>query len=140
MADTTTAPAPAPATTSSKSTIVLVHGLWMTPKCWEEWIPYYEAKGYKVIAPGWPGVDDRTVEEIRADPKPMASGTIEKIIEKYTGVIKSLPEKPIIMGHSFGGLFTQILIDRGLGVAGVALAPAAPAGIFDLPFSSKSPT
>jgi non-heme chloroperoxidase len=125
------------ASAPSKPTILLIHGLWMTPKCWEEWIPHFESKGYQVIAPGWPGVDDRTVEEIRKDPHPMASGTIDKIIEKYTAVIKELPQKPIIMGHSFGGLFTQILIDRGLGVAGAAISPAQPAGIFALPFSSE---
>ena len=127
----------APAT---KGTIVLIHGLWMTPLCWEEWVPYLEAKGYKVLAPGWPGVDDRTPQAVRADPAPMASGTIEKIVDFYAGVIADLPAPPIIMGHSFGGLFTQILLSRGLGRAGVAISPAQPAGIFSLPFSTVKAT
>jgi non-heme chloroperoxidase len=119
-----------------KETIVLIHGLWMTPLCWEEWIPYLESKGYEVIAPGWPGIDGRSPQEIRADPQSIASATIEKIVDRYASVIQELPSPPIIIGHSFGGLFTQILLSRGLGRAGIALSPAQPAGIFSLPFST----
>jgi alpha-beta hydrolase superfamily lysophospholipase len=123
-------------TPGSKGTVVLIHGLWMTPLCWEEWVTYLTAKGYKVIAPGWPGIDDRTPAEIREDPAPMAKDTIQDIVDKYAGIISALPSPPIIMGHSFGGLFTQILLSRGLGAAGIAISPAQPAGIFALPFST----
>jgi pimeloyl-ACP methyl ester carboxylesterase len=121
---------------AEKPTIMLVHGLWMTPLCWEEWIAYYESKGYKVIAPGWPGIDGRTPAEIRADPKPMADKSIENIVASYEAVLKTLPSPPIIMGHSFGGLFTQILLSKGYGCAGVGICPVQPAGIFALPFST----
>lgn len=87
----------------SKGTIVLIHGLWMTPLCWEDWIPYLEAKGYKVIAPGWPGVDDRTPQQIRDNPKPMANKSVEEICAHYEAIIGKLAEPPIIIGHSFGG-------------------------------------
>jgi len=117
---------------STKPSILLIHGLWMTPLCWEDWIAYYEKKGYNVIAPGWPGVDDRTPQEIRANPKPLEGLNIGQIIDRYTSVINNLPTLPIIMGHSFGGLFTQILISRGLGAAGVAICPAQPAGVLAL--------
>jgi len=127
-------------TTGSKGTIVLIHGLWMTPLSWEEWIPYLEGKGYKVIAPGWPGVDDRTPEQIRADPGSLASAGIETIVDKYASIISALPSPPIIIGHSFGGLFTQILLSRGLGSAGIGISPAQPAGIFALPFSTFKAT
>jgi len=100
-------------TTGSKGTIVLIHGLWMTPLSWEEWIPYLEGKGYKVIAPGWPGVDDRTPEQIRADPGSLASAGIETIVDKYASIISALPSPPIIIGHSFGGLFyTDTVVTR----------------------------
>jgi non-heme chloroperoxidase len=118
---------------ATKGTIVLIHGLWMSPLCWEEWIPYLEAKGYKVIAPGWPGIDDRTPQQVRAEPLPMAHDGIDSIVDHYASIIASLPSPPIIMGHSFGGLFTQLLLSRGLGAAGVGIAPAQPAGIFGLP-------
>jgi non-heme chloroperoxidase len=120
---------------ASRCTIVLIHGLWMTPLSWEEWIPYFEAKGYKVIAPGWPGIDDRTPEQVRADPEPIAKIGIDTIVDHYASIISALPSPPIIIGHSFGGLFTQILLSRGLGSAGIGISPAQPAGIFALPFS-----
>ncbi len=100
---------------SPKPAIVLIHGLWMTPLCWEEWIAHYQAKGYEVLAPGWPGVDARTPAEIRADPKPMANKSIGEIVDHYDAIIRALPQPPIIMGHSFGGLYTQILLSRGPG-------------------------
>ncbi|KAJ5725987.1 uncharacterized protein N7483_007344 [Penicillium malachiteum] len=115
-----------------KPSIVLIHGLWMTPLCWEYWIAYFEAKGYKVLAPGWPGIDNRTPEEIRADSKPIADQSIESIVDHYASIISTLKTPPIIIGHSFGGLFTQILLSRGYGCAGIGVSPAQPAGIFDL--------
>jgi non-heme chloroperoxidase len=118
-----------------KGTIVLIHGLWMTPLAWEEWIPYLESKGYNVIAPGWPGIDDKTPQELRAEPASMAKAGIDTIVDHYASIISALPSPPIIIGHSFGGLFTQILLSRGLGLAGIGIAPATPAGIFALPLS-----
>jgi non-heme chloroperoxidase len=127
-------------TGSSKCTVVLIHGLWMTPLCWEHWIDYLESKGYTVLAPGWPGVEDRTPQQIRDDPTPMANKSIDEIVDHYTSIIKKLPEPPIIMGHSFGGLFSQILLERGLGSVGVGICPASPAGVFALPLSTVRAT
>jgi len=115
-----------------KPAILLIHGLWMTPLCFEDWITRYEAAGYQVLAPGWPGVDDRTPQEIRANPKPLEGLSISTIVNNYVEIIKNLPTKPIIMGHSFGGLFVQILISRDMGAAGVGISPAQPAGILKL--------
>jgi len=126
--------------TTSNPTIILIHGLWMTPLCWEHWMTRYEAAGYEVIAPGWPGVDKRTPEQIRNDPSPMAGLSIANIVDHYDAIVRSLPSPPIIIGHSFGGLFVQILLSRGLGVAGVGLAPAQPAGILSLPFTTIKST
>ncbi|KAF3385435.1 hypothetical protein F1880_001701 [Penicillium rolfsii] len=128
------------ASSVSKPPILLIHGLWMTPLCWEEWLPYLESKGYQVLAPGWPGVDDRTPEEIRADPAPMADKTIDKIVDYYASIVSPLNTKPIIMGHSFGGLFTQILLSRGYGCVGISISPAQPAGIFDLSVNTLKAT
>ena len=89
-----------------------------------------------MLAPGWPGVDDRSVEEIRADPSPLAGLQIHTIIDHYISVIENLPTPPIIMGHSFGGLFTQILLSRGYGVAGVGISPAQPSGVLALKLST----
>jgi pimeloyl-ACP methyl ester carboxylesterase len=116
----------------SKPPIVLIHGLWMTPLSWEHWISRYQAAGHEVLAPAWPGFD-RPPADLRAD----ASGTehlgINEIVESYETVIAGLDAQPIIMGHSFGGLFTQLLLDRGHGSAGVAIDSAAAKGVFTLP-------
>jgi pimeloyl-ACP methyl ester carboxylesterase len=120
---------------TAPDTIFLIHGLWMTPLCWEHWIERYTARGYRVLAPAWPGVE-AGVEELRRDPSPLARLGVTEIVDHYDAIIRDLPTPPIIMGHSFGGLFTQILVDRGLGAAGVAIDPAPVKGVLLLPFST----
>jgi len=115
--------------------IVLIHGLWMTSLCWEGWIKRFTANGYRVIAKSWPGMDV-TIEELRRDPSPIASLGITEIVAHYETIIRELDSPPLIIGHSFGGLITQILLDRGLGASGVAIAPAPVKGILFLPFST----
>ncbi|KUJ20555.1 alpha/beta-hydrolase [Mollisia scopiformis] len=117
---------------SAKPTIVLIHGLWMSPSCWEEWISFFASKGYTAIAPGWPGLDGRTVEDIRAHPEALQGVTIGAIINNYIKIIETLPSPPILMGHSFGGLFVQILLSKGFGIAGVGISPAQPSGVLTL--------
>jgi len=116
-------------------TIVLIHGLWMTSLSWENWVKRYTDKGYRVIAKSWPGLDG-DIEQLRRDPSPIARLGITDIVEHYESIIRDLSSEPIIIGHSFGGLITQILVDRGLGAAGVAIAPAPVKGIIFLPFST----
>jgi len=120
---------------TTPDTIVLIHGLWMTPLSWERWVDRYTSRGYRVLAPGWPGVEG-DVDELRRDPDRVAGLGVTEIVDHYDGVIRGLGRPPIIMGHSFGGLFAQILLDRGLGAAGVAIDPAPVKGILLLPFSS----
>jgi pimeloyl-ACP methyl ester carboxylesterase len=116
-------------------TIVLIHGLWMTPLSWEHWVNRYSSRGYTVHAPAWPGMEG-DIEELRRDPSAVAELGVTEIVDHYDGIVRSLERPPIIMGHSFGGLFTQILLDRGLGAAGVAIDPAPVKGILVLPFST----
>jgi len=116
-------------------TIVLIHGLWMTALSWENWVKRYTEKGYRVIARSWPGMDV-DIEQLRRDPSPIATLGLSEIVEHYESIIRGLDSPPIIMGHSFGGLMTQILLDRGWGAAGVAIASAPVKGIFLLPFST----
>ena len=109
-------------------TIVFIHGAWVTPSCWDPFRTYFEERGYECIAPAWPG-KDRPVEAIRDDPSPLIGLGIAEIVDHYDRIIRALPEPPILIGHSFGGLFVQILLDRGLGSAGVAIDPAPPRGV-----------
>jgi alpha-beta hydrolase superfamily lysophospholipase len=115
-------------------TVVLIHGMWMTPRSWDNWVDHYTDRGHKAIAPGWPGVTNP--EEVRADPSALRGLGIDKIVEHYVPIIRELDRPPIIIGHSFGGLVTQLLLDRGLGAAGVAIGTAPPKGILVLPPST----
>jgi pimeloyl-ACP methyl ester carboxylesterase len=116
-------------------TIVLIHGLWMTALCWENWKNRYESRGYKVVARSWPGMEG-DIEALRRDPSAIAGLGLTEIVEHYEEIIEGVDRPPLIVGHSFGGLITQILLDRGLGAAGVAIASAAAKGVLLLPFST----
>jgi pimeloyl-ACP methyl ester carboxylesterase len=109
-------------------TVVLVHGLWMTPRSWEGWIAHYEAKGLKVLAPGYPGFEIE-VEALRDKPEIIADLTVPETVDHLAAVIESLDSPPIIMGHSFGGTLTQLLLARGLGAAAVVVNSAPTEGV-----------
>jgi pimeloyl-ACP methyl ester carboxylesterase len=119
---------------ADSQTVVLIHGMWMTPRSWDNWVDHYSDRGYRAIAPGWPGVKDP--EETRRDPSALKGLGLQKIVEHYDAIIRELDRPPIIVGHSFGGLVTQLLLDRGLGAAGVAIGTAPPKGVLVLPFST----
>lgn len=123
-------------TATDKAPIVLIHGLWMTPRSWNTWAEYFRARGHEVIIPGWPGIDDRSVAEVRNNPEALKGIGLKQIADHYERIIRALPQKPIIMGHSFGGLLTQMLADRDLGIAYVGVTPGQPAGITTLPAST----
>jgi pimeloyl-ACP methyl ester carboxylesterase len=117
------------------ATIVLIHGLWMTALSWEHWVERYEDRGFNVIARSWPQMDGN-IEELRRDPSGIEHLGIEEVVDSYAGLIGELDSPPIIMGHSFGGAFTQILLDRGLGAAGVAIDSGPVKGLLALPAST----
>src|SRR5438874_1005247 len=121
--------------TNAPETIVLVHGLWLTPLSWEKWIERYESKGYNVIASAWPGMEG-DIEQVRTNTKPYENLGVKEIADHYEQIIRELDKPPIIIGHSFGGLITEVLLDRGVGAAGVGISPAPIKGILALPFSS----
>jgi len=106
---------------STPDTIVFIHGLYLTARSWEQWEKRYTDQGYKVINRSWPGLEGE-VEALRQDPKPIARLSVSKILDHYDALIRGLDRPPIIIGHSFGGAFMQVLLSRGLGTAGVGLA------------------
>ena len=122
-----------------KPTIVLIHGLWLTPKSWSNWIDRFQRAGYKVVAPAWPGLSG-DVESIRRDPSALKGLTLKKIVDHYDHIIRPMERPPILIGHSFGGLIVQMLLDRGLGAAGVAIDSAQSAGVAVLPLSTLRST
>lgn len=120
--------------TTAPDTVVLVHGLWVTPRSWEHWVTHYEAKGLTVLAPAYPGFEIE-VEALREDPDRIAGLTVPETVDHLASVIEALPKPPIIIGHSFGGTLTQLLLARGLGAAGVVIDSAPTEGVRVSPLS-----
>lgn len=120
-------------------TIVLIHGFWVTPRSWEEWIAHYEALGYRVIAPAYPGFEIE-VEALNADTTAITELSVARIIAHLEHIIGELDKPPILIGHSAGGVFTQILLDHGYGAAGVAINSAPTEGVRVLPLTQLKAT
>ena len=121
---------------ASKATpIVFVHGLWLLPSSWDRWVTFFEEAGYIAVTPGWPD-DPATVAEAREHPEALAGKGISDIADYEEAIIRRLERKPVIIGHSFGGLLTMILAGRGLAAASVAISPAPFRGVLPLPFSA----
>jgi pimeloyl-ACP methyl ester carboxylesterase len=120
--------------TPAPDTIVLIHGFWVTPRSWEHWAEHYESRGFQVLAPAYPGFEAE-VEALNADTSPIEALTVPAIIEKLESVVSQLARPPILMGHSAGGAFMQILLDHGFGAAGVAINSAPTEGVPVIPFS-----
>src|SRR5436305_9119835 len=115
-----------------KRSVVLIHGAWLAPRSWENFESYFKEKGYEVFVPEWPRKADG-VDAQRRDASPLNGLGITEIVDHLEGYVRQIPDPPVIIGHSFGGLFTLMLLDRGLGAAGVAIDPAPPKGILNLP-------
>lgn len=111
-------------------TIVFVHGFMNTPNCWRDWLPFFRERGYTCHAPAWPYHDGDT-ETLRQHPDPkLADTTLQDVLAHYEHHISKLPENPILIGHSLGGLIVQKLLERGCGAAAVCISSAPPHGIF----------
>ncbi|GAB3249488.1 alpha/beta hydrolase [Larkinella harenae] len=122
---------------SNTKTVLFITGAFVVNTSWKEWQAYFESKGYTTLAPAWPYKNGTATELRNRQPNDtdLAALTLEELVDHYAAIARKLPEKPIIIGHSLGGLITQILINRGLGVAGVAIHPVPPQGVFPYEFS-----
>src|SRR5438552_3614235 len=123
------------ANASGQTPVVFVHGLWLLPSSWDRWRTVFEDAGYATVAPGWPD-DPETVVEANAHPKVFANKSIKEVADHFGDAIRGLDSKPAVIGHSFGGLMTQILAGRGLAAASIAIDPAPFRGVLPLPISA----
>ena len=115
--------------------VVFIHGLWLLPSSWDRWAALFEEAGYTALTPGWPD-DPDTVAAANANPEVFARKSIGDVAEHYSAVIEQLDRKPAVIGHSFGGLLTQIIAGRGQAVASVAIDAAPFRGVLPLPISA----
>jgi pimeloyl-ACP methyl ester carboxylesterase len=120
----------------SAKTIIFIHGMYMNNVCWEHWIEHFQDKGYKCLAPAWPG-RDQPIDLLRSRHPDSKLGelTLSSVVELFTKTINALDEKPILIGHSMGGLIVQLLLQNDLAIAGVAIDTAPPMGVFSAKWS-----
>ncbi len=123
------------ANASGRTPVVFIHGLWLLPSSWNNWVGLFEENGYAGLTPVWPG-DPDTVEQARANPDVLANKNLKLIADHTAEVIGKLDQKPAVMGHSTGGLLTQLIADRGLSAASVAIDPGPFRGVLPLPVSA----
>jgi non-heme chloroperoxidase len=123
------------ANTAGSTPVVFVHGLWLLPTSWDRWAELFEKNGYTALTPGWPD-DPDTVAQAKAHPEVFANKSVGDVADHFEDVIRGLKKKPAVIGHSFGGLLTQILAGRGVAKVSVAIDPAPFRGVLPLPISS----
>jgi pimeloyl-ACP methyl ester carboxylesterase len=124
---------------TSATPVIFIHGLWLHASSWEPWVELFREAGYEPQAPGWPG-DAGTVAESRANPEAIADHGIDDVVEHYATIINTLAEKPVLIGHSFGGMIAQKLLGQDLAAAAVAIDAAQIKGVLPLPLSALRAT
>jgi pimeloyl-ACP methyl ester carboxylesterase len=120
------------ANATAATPVVFVHGLWLLPSSWDRWAALFEEAGYVALTPGWPD-DPATVADAKAHPEAFAGKSLAQVVDYHEAIIRRLDRKPVVVGHSFGGLLTQILAGRGLAAVSVAISPAPFRGVLPLP-------
>jgi non-heme chloroperoxidase len=123
------------ANAAGRTPVVFIHGLWLLPSSWQRWAEMFEQAGYAPLTASWPD-DPETVEQARANPEVFAGKTVGQVADHVAEVIAGLTAKPVVIGHSFGGLLAQITAGRGLSAATVAIDPAPFRGVLPLPISA----
>lgn len=119
--------------------VLFIHGLWLHARSWDSWIDHFTAAGYEASAPGWPG-DPETVDEARNRPEALADHGIDDVVSHYAQIIADLPARPILIGHSFGGMIAQRLLGEDLAVGAIAIDAAQIKGVLPLPLSALKAT
>lgn len=123
------------ANASGRTPVVFIHGLWLLPSSWDRWAALFEEAGFPAVQPGWPD-DSMTLAEARANPQALAGKSFAQVADHVSGIVKQLNKKPAVIGHSFGGLLTQVVAGQGLAAVSVAIDPAPFRGVLPLPFSA----
>jgi len=119
--------------------VIFIHGLWLHASSWQPWADLFAAEGYQPLTPGWPG-DPDTVEAARANPEAIADHGIDDVTDHYAKIIDGLAAKPILIGHSFGGMIAEKLLGLDYAAAAIAIDAAQIKGVLPLPLSALRAT
>lgn len=126
-------------TNTGKPPVLFIHGLWLHATSWDPWIEFFQSRGYQATAPGWPG-DAATVADTRSNSDAVANRGIDEVTEHYSKIIAGMPEAPVLIGHSFGGMIVEKLLGRNSGRAGIGIDAAQIKGVLPLPLSALRST
>ena len=124
---------------TNQTPVLFIHGLWLHASSWQPWADLFAREGYQPLTPGWPG-DSATVAETRDNPESVADYGVDDVVEHYAAIIAELPDRPILVGHSFGGMIAQKLLGQDLAAAAVAIDAAQIKGVLPLPLSALRAT
>lgn len=114
------------------TTILFIHGMFLNPRSWGPWMKFFGSRGFRCLAPAWPFHEGEPADLREHVPEGLGTLHLEAVIDHFSRIAGTEAEKPIVIGHSVGGLVAQHLVARGLATAAVCISSVAPNAMLSL--------